>query len=102
MAFTLAAGAQAQSRTIGSDQGAVLRFFPNPATTQVTFDFSRSFDRGFTLQVYNFLGRKMYEGINVAQRTTLNLTDYNRGVYIFQLLDRAGKMVETGKFQVSK
>ena len=44
----------------------------------------------------------MYEASNVSQRITLSLIDYNRGVYIYQLRDRSGKLVETGKFQVSK
>jgi hypothetical protein len=53
--------------------------------------------------VFSFLGRKMYETANISQRiTTLSLTDYNRGVYVYQLRDRNGKLVESGKFQVSK
>jgi hypothetical protein len=44
----------------------------------------------------------MYELNNITQRITVNLTDYNRGVYIYQLRDRTGKLVESGKFQVSK
>ncbi|TCZ68652.1 T9SS type A sorting domain-containing protein [Flaviaesturariibacter aridisoli] len=80
----------------------MLRFYPNPATTQITFDFSRSYDRGYTIQVFNFLGRKVFEAGNVGQRTAVNLTDYLRGVYIYQLWDKNGKLVESGKFQVSK
>ncbi len=44
----------------------------------------------------------MYEKINADQRTSINLSEFNRGVYIYQLRNRAGKMVESGKFQVSK
>jgi hypothetical protein len=100
---SVAGSAGAQSRTsFGQEPVAVLRFYPNPAVSNITFDFSRNFDKGYTIQVYNFLGRKMYEAVNVGQRTSINLTDYNRGVYIYQLYDRNGKMMESGKFQVSK
>ncbi|GAB4094409.1 T9SS type A sorting domain-containing protein [Flaviaesturariibacter terrae] len=103
LTLSLAAGAGAQTRaSFSGEPTSVLRFYPNPATTQITFDFSRSFDRGYTLQVYNFLGRKVFDASNVAQRTSLNLTDYLRGVYIYQLWDKNGKMIESGKFQVSK
>ncbi|RYE01814.1 MAG: T9SS type A sorting domain-containing protein [Sphingobacteriales bacterium] len=104
MVLTMAAGSSAQPRgaSFASDPVSVLRFYPNPATTQVTFDFSRSYDRGYSIQIFNFLGRKVYEAGNVGQRTSLDLTDYLRGVYIYQLRDKNGKMVETGKFQVSK
>jgi hypothetical protein len=83
-------------------QGTILRFYPNPATTAITFDFQKSFDKGYSIQVYNFLGRKMLEQTNIADHTTINLTDFSRGVYVYQLRDKTGKLVESGKFQVSK
>jgi hypothetical protein len=84
------------------DQGTILRFYPNPATTVITFDFQKGYDKGYSLQIYNFLGRKMIEQTNMADHTTINLTDFTRGVYIYQLRDKTGNIVETGKFQVSK
>lgn len=80
----------------------IVRLYPNPATSFVNLDLNKAANRGYSIQVYSFLGRKMYEATNVNQRITLNLTDYNRGVYVYQLRDHSGKLVETGKFQVSK
>jgi hypothetical protein len=48
------------------------------------------------------LGRKMYESQNISEKTTINLGDYNRGVYVYHLRDQSGKLIESGKFQVSK
>ncbi|HEV7620701.1 MAG TPA: T9SS type A sorting domain-containing protein [Flavisolibacter sp.] len=84
------------------EQGPILRFYPNPAVSVISFDFQKPYDKGFSLQIYNFLGRKMYEQLNVSDHTTINLSDFTRGVYIYQLLDKTGKIVESGKFQVSK
>jgi len=80
----------------------ILRFYPNPATTVVTFDFQKGYDKGYSIQVYNFLGKKMFESNNINARTTVNLSEFTRGVYIYQLRDRSGKIIESGKFQVSK
>ncbi|MBD0331092.1 MAG: T9SS type A sorting domain-containing protein [Chitinophagaceae bacterium] len=80
----------------------IVRLFPNPATSFVTFDFDKDFQKGLSIQVYNFLGKKMYESANINQRTTINLSDYTRGVYVYQIRDHSGKMIESGKFQVSK
>ena len=80
----------------------IVRLYPNPATSVVNLDLGQALNRGYSIQVFSFLGRKMYEASNISQRLTLNLTDYNRGVYIYQLRDKSGKLVETGKFQVSK
>ncbi len=92
----------AQSRA-GSAAEAIVRFYPNPAVSVVTFDFQKGFEKGYSLQVYNFpQGKKVYEAKNMAQRTTINLAEFNRGMYIYQLRDRNGRMVESGKFQVSR
>ena len=94
--------AQGQSRTTRDGAGPIVRLYPNPATSFVTIDFERGYDRGYSVQVFSFLGKKMYEATNLNDRTVLNLADYTRGVYIYQLRDRTGRMVESGKFQVSK
>lgn len=87
---------------MGGNQETILRFYPNPATSAITFDFQKTYDKGYSLQIYNFLGRKMLEQMNIADHTTINLTDFTRGVYIYQLRDKTGNLVESGKFQVSK
>lgn len=94
---------QAQPRVSPAPEATLVRFYPNPATSNITFDLQKGYyDKGYSLEVYSFMGRKMYETANFSQRTTLNLTDFTRGVYIYQLHDKSGKMVESGKFQVSK
>lgn len=82
----------------------VLKFYPNPAVTYITFEFlkDKDNDKNYTFQLYNLLGRKVYETTNLSLRTTVNLNDFFRGVYIFQLKDKSGKVIESGKFQVSK
>ena len=84
-------------------QAGILRFYPNPATTVITFDFQRSYDKGYSIQIYNaVLGRKMFEQTNITEKFTIDLGNFTRGVYVYQLIDKTGKLVETGKFQVSK
>ena len=85
----------------GADR--IIRLYPNPATSYVTFDLQRSGAvRTYTIQVYNFLGKKMYESPAVSQKLTVDLAEFNRGVYIYHLKDQTGKIVESGKFQVSR
>ena len=92
-----------QSRTLPQDVAdRIVKFYPNPATSFITFDLQKSTEKGYDIQVYNFLGKVVYEQKNISPRTTINLNDYNRGVYIYQLRERDGKIIESGKFQVSK
>ena len=106
MAFFTAVGASAQNRIGGfPDNGTVatVKFYPNPANSFITFeDFSRKYDKNYSIQLYNFLGKKVYEFSLADQKNVVNLSDFFRGIYIFQLRDPTGKIVESGKFQVNK
>jgi hypothetical protein len=92
--------------TIGdiSDGGSkITHFYPNPATSYINFTFDNTVDKSYTLQVYNFIGRKMNEVRITDSKITIPLDDnYFRGLYIYQLRDQSGRIVESGKFQVSK
>jgi len=99
--LTTTISAQAQNRPLPDGATPIVLFFPNPATSVINFDLQRV-NNGLGIQIFNFLGKKMYESNNINQRTSVNLTDFNRGVYIYQIRDRNGKMIESGKFQVSK
>ena len=96
--------AKSQSRFAPqSDQDTkIIKFYPNPAISQINFDFQKKFDKTYSLQIYNFLGKKVYEAPAVDQKTIVNLSDFFRGIYIFQLKDQNGKIIESGKFQVTK
>jgi len=77
--------------------------YPNPATSYITFDLQKNYKQGYSIQVFNgILGKKMYEANNLQEKTTLTLNDFNRGIYIYHLIDPNGKIVESGKFQVSR
>ena len=80
----------------------ILKVYPNPATTFTKFEFQKNYDKGFTLQVISFIGKQVFESKNIGSTTTLDLSTFNRGVYIYQLKDPSGKVLESGKFQVSK
>lgn len=96
---------EAQNRPIlpADVQSPIVRFYPNPATSVITFDFQKDYEQGFSLQIYNaILGRKMFEQTNLPERMSVNLADFSRGIYIYQLRDKSGRMLDSGKFQVAK
>jgi hypothetical protein len=104
LALSLSFGASAQS---APDPGQplprkVVRFYPNPATSFINFEFQKIPQPGTTFQVYNFLGKKVMEIQRFTVRTQVDLSNYTRGLYIFQLTDPTGRVIESGKFQVEK
>lgn len=96
--------ARSQAKPTSSLQPAsrIVRFYPNPATSVINFDFVPGTEKNYNFQVFSFLGKKVIELNNLSLKTSINLSDFYRGVYIYQLRDKNGKVVDTGKFQVSK
>lgn len=79
----------------------VQKFYPNPATEFINFEFDKTVDRYYTLEIYNFIGRKMASLVVTEVKMTVYFNDtYYKGLYIFQLRDRSGRIIESGKFQV--
>lgn len=95
-------GQESRTPSPDSQEKLVLKTYPNPAQSYITFDLQNNNQKGLTLVVYNFLGKKMSENQNVSEKTTLTLTDFTRGIYIYHLTNQGGKVVFTGKFQVSR
>ena len=82
--------------------GKFVKLYPNPATTYVTFDLQKNYQKGMTITIFSFLGKKMAETPNAAEKNNIALTDFNRGMYIYHITDANGKVIDTGKFQVSR
>ena len=85
-----------------SAQAKLIKFYPNPASAVINFDYVRGYNKTYALQIFNFMGKKVYELKNTPARMNINLDDFYRGIYVFQLRDKNGSIVESGKFQVIK
>lgn len=90
-----------QGQTRPASDAKIGRFYPNPATSYINFEVAQ-YRKGLTIQVFNFVGKKVFEQPNVQEKTTLDLSQYTRGIYIFHLVDATGKIIDTNKFQVTK
>lgn len=79
-----------------------IKFYPNPAIDVINFEFEKGYNKFFSFQIYNFIGKKIIDFKSIEQKINIPLVDFYRGVYIYQLRDKSGKIVESGKFQVIK
>jgi hypothetical protein len=100
--FNFSSAAQVKSTFISDEAVKTVKFYPNPASSFINFEFKKDYNKSYTLLIYNFIGKKMTELKPADQKITVSLTEYYRGVYIFQLRDAQGDVVESGKFQVVK
>ncbi len=109
LSFVLILSLQARSqsaRTPATERPAstrVIKFYPNPATSVINFDIQKEDPQSsYNFQIFSFVGKKVFELGSVTSKTVVNLNDFYRGIYIFQLRDKNGKIIDSGKFQVSK
>ena len=80
----------------------IVKFYPNPAISFITFEIEKEQNKTYTLQIFNFLGKKVKDLPDVSAKTIVNLSDLVRGLYIFQLKESNGKVADSGTFQVNK
>jgi len=80
----------------------VIKFYPNPAISYITFEVAKESNKAYTLQIFNFLGRKVKDVTDISTKTVVNLSELVRGIYIFQLRDPNGRVTDSGTFQINK
>lgn len=92
-----------RSNTLGETNDRIVKLYPNPATAFINFDVPKNYEKNHIIQIYSFVGKKMYESATLSQKITVQLNDFNRGLYIYHLVEiSSGKIIESGKFQVSR
>ena len=79
-----------------------MRYYPNPAVSVINFEFQKDYDKSLSFQIFNFIGKKVFDLKTVTPKINVLLTDFYRGVYIYQLRNKLGKIIDSGKFQVVK
>lgn len=80
----------------------LVQAYPNPATTSINFETNNINEKGFVISIYNFIGKKVEEIKLNSNKVNIPLNNYYRGLYVYQLRDKQGQLIESGKFQVVK
>jgi hypothetical protein len=105
LSIILATSTQAKSQArspLSEPDHKVIKFYPNPAVSYITFELIKEQGKTVTLQIFSFLGRKVKDVQDVTEKTTVNLSDLPRGLYTFQLKNEDGRVTDSGMFQVNK
>jgi len=98
---TTQARSQAKS-PVPDPEPKVVKFYPNPAISYITFEVKKETDKNSTIVIFNFLGKKVKEVTEITSKTIVNLSDLPRGIYIFQLKDSTGRVTDSSTFQINK
>ena len=92
-----------QSKPAPAQESAkVVKLYPNPAVSFINIELDKKYDPSYSIVVFSFIGKKVAEIRVTEQKINISLTDFYRGIYIYQLRDGQGNIVASGKFQVVK
>ena len=76
------------------------RVFPNPATEMITIQISGNAANAFN--VFDVSGKLVKSGTLTQSQIVLNLESFEAGVYVVNLLDGKGNVMNSRKFSVVK
>lgn len=82
------------------DTNKLITCYPNPAVSYISFKFDNNVQNSSKLHIYSFTGREMKEFNITNSLIKITLENFFRGLYVYQLRDADGKILESGKFQV--
>ena len=102
MASQFSMAQSARYASDGNTNSRIVKLYPNPASVAINFDIPKSSNNHYSLLIFNFMGKRLFEQKNISAHSSINLNDFYRGIYIYQLRDKNGTLLETGKFQVLK
>ena len=92
-------GRYSNAENYGNNSGGALQVsvFPNPAETEVNFQFPLAVDA--TIMISNMTGQVMQEAsITNANLSTVNIRGYKPGIYFYQITGKA--INQTGKITI--
>lgn len=75
----------------------LVRVFPNPATTQLTIQGKKEFQKPLLVQVYNMAGVQVKEAQSFKNEFIISIDDLTPGVYLVKIYNGNGMEVQTEK-----
>jgi C1A family cysteine protease len=71
--------------------------FPNPSSGEFIFS---GLENNNTIEIYDFVGKQVYQTTSTQDAVTIDLKDKSQGVYFYKIINASTKGVETGKIMV--
>lgn len=76
-----------------------LNVYPNPASENVQFSWKHSLPN-ITLNIFDIVGRQMYSTVFNSGITTVDVSNYSTGTYLYRIIGTSGNVLTSGKLIV--
>lgn len=74
--------------------------YPNPASEHILFQFDNT--SGEYIEIYDVMGKLVKSVTARASNQKVNIKSLTNGIYFYQLVDKSRKMIDRGRFSISK
>ena len=64
---------------------------PNPVKNDLYINFDLAEPTRYKLEIYDILGRKVLDRTDLELSKTINLSDFNQGIYYLKIIDKENK-----------
>jgi hypothetical protein len=78
-----------------------INVYPNPASTEVNFAITGN-DMAQHADIYDITGKKINTYSIMNNLAAISTVNYAPGLYFYQVYDKSGALMKTGKFSVSR
>jgi len=78
-----------------------INVYPNPASTEVNFVITGN-DMAQRADIYDITGKKINTYSIMNNLAAISTVNYAPGLYFYQVYDKSGALMKTGKFSVSR
>jgi hypothetical protein len=68
--------------------------FPNPSSGIFNLVLNHETTNNFRFEVYDLLGKRILTGVPVTKNTTIDLSEFNKGIYLLQLINETNRFVQ--------
>lgn len=68
--------------------------YPNPATNMVNISLTNFDGQAVNITILNSIGERVYEGVLSQAKTSINLSEFARGIYLIRLSDGEKTIIE--------
>ena len=80
---------------VGETANTFTEIYPNPGKNSLTISVKTP---GSTMQMFDVLGRKVFEKQWMDEVVTINTESWPSGMYFWKMTTSSGTLVETGKW----
>ena len=78
----------------------ITKVYPNPASNSLFFEINDP--KAFSIKILDLSGKIVEQRKRINKKEEFQLNNYSNGLYLYQMLNRENKVIQSSQFNVLK